>query len=294
MRNRGKELERQEEELDAMLENQQDDGMMPNFAEETPTTTEAEETPAPVAADPWESKYKTLQGKYNADIARTRDELNQLKTQLAEATRKPAIDPNQTLRSGFEYLVEGDIEQGTQAVMPAIDAMVENALSRHMAPLQEQARATAMSSFQAELSHRLPNWQEIDNSPAFSEFLDNIEPISGVTYREIGAQVFPSMNMDRTLAIYNTFLATQGKPQASSREIPAHLVVPGRSSAPQPVKPAQGNVTREQVQYAEKQLRLGKITEEQFDKVFDAFQSQGAPGSPRFTNGGNKWNDPME
>lgn len=150
---------------------------------------------------------------------------------------------------------------------------------------QNQQR-TAKQEFFAALGQRIPNWEAINADQRFHNWLLTPDPMTGIqpqTYLENAQQ---SLDVDRTTAIFNTYLsATGAPPQAQSRTAPTseleQQIAPGRSlTAPAPSANEARKWTRAEVKklYDDKLRGLFKGREAEFatlEKDFFAAQREG-------------------
>ncbi len=202
-----------------------------------PGTLEQQLAEATARAERAESQYKTLMGKYNAEIPRGAREVadlkrenTDLKAKLAQApaggTEAPAnaatpASPKADLPKATDPdnpydLTADEREYGTDMISVAEKIArkmvaseigdVRTKADSAAAALQQQARQT----FLGELDGLAPDWREINGDKAFAEFCDTIEPNSGLTWQEIIDRGQSGMNAVQVSGVFNAFRARKG------------------------------------------------------------------------------------
>lgn len=101
----------------------------------------------------------------------------------------------------------------------------------------------------------MPEWRNIDNDPAFMTWLEEVDPMSGHTRRELGISARDSLNAKRFAAIYTAFKDSQAK--STSVASPKRLLPNGVPSASTPTsQPKQAPVSLSEIkEYQSKQAR---------------------------------------
>lgn len=186
--------------------------------------------------------------------------------------------------ASIQPLKEEDFEPyGEELVQLArnFNALVnENQKLRDVVSTMYQDRQhTAEERFWNGLKEAVPDWEKLNNDPGFLRWLNDIDMASGQTRKELLDRHFYNLNPAGVAYFFNAYkqeagLATssqQQRPQQPAQEQP--VVMPDTGGAAPP-PPEQGNitVTREQMAKAAEDYSKGKITEEEFQKISDAFQ----------------------
>ena len=190
--------------------------------------------PAQPQVDPWEHKYKTLQGRYNSDVPKLQTQVSELKSQLETAIaklnevakppapqeKKPVADPQ-------------DVEAFGQDLVEMVQRVAERMFGGAAAEFQRQATAfeqrlvklegalkgttetvamTAEQAFFDRLAKLVPNWEEINVNQAFLAWLAEVDPVYGQPRQAALDVAQQSLNSERAANVFKAFMAAQ--PQA--------------------------------------------------------------------------------
>jgi len=191
--------------------------------------------PAPTQqqVDPWEHKYRTLQGRYNSDVPRLQAQVNELKAQLEQALaklnevskqqvekepkeRKLVADPQDVEAFGQDLveMVQRVAERlfGNAAIeVQRTFAQFEQRLSKLEDALRGTTQTVAMTAEQAffdRLTKLVPNWEEINSNQAFLDWLAEIDPVYGQPRQAALNVAQQTLNADRAANVFKAFLAT--------------------------------------------------------------------------------------
>lgn len=217
-----------------------------------PEVIETEPEPEPVKQsddDTWERKYKTLQGMYNADVPRLRNEVADLKTQLSTAITKLEAASQQTKADPVERLVtDKDVEdfggdlvdlikrQATEIAQAEVKRLQEeNAqLREELTGVSERQGDIARQNYFSDLGRIVPDYEEINTDQRFLDWLSEVDPLSGFQRQEYLTNAFNTYDVARTATLFNTFKELTGSTQAKPKQPPKELVrqvAPGTSKA---------------------------------------------------------------
>ncbi len=316
-------LERAEAEAEKLL-NPVPEGDEDKGTEETTTKTKVEETQElatpepeavvveptkevpvkevtpPVKSEDFEQKYRTLEGKYKAEIPRYQQEASDLReklrvanTQLAELQEK--INSSQTAKASEEIDADlqslSEIDPRVATVVSKIkkdyDEKVKNLEKKVGKGIEDKNRSVEtdidsirLMRFDEEMkAFGVPDWKEIDVDPKFAEFLS--EPLAYTGHTKL--EHLKAAADQRNAKIAAQFFLDYKKSLPPVKEdnkgnLTKNLAPPkGGSSAPA-VKPGQPTgLTRESYTKFMNDTARGKYnpkqwggkTEEQMDEIFD-------------------------
>lgn len=203
----------------------------------------ASSAPPPPPAD-WETKYKTLQGKYNAEVPRLTNQVreqgemlrnmheqltatqnllaslsSQQQTPQASATPPAAakrLVTDEEIKTFGPDLFDFIKRAAAESVLPAVDSRVD----ARIAPVTqkvEQVASTAATTAQrtakndrnsvlALLAAEVPKWAEQNEDPAFLEWLDQTDPYSGHPRGALLEQAFKAYDGPRVVAFFRGYL----------------------------------------------------------------------------------------
>lgn len=230
------------------------------------TTTSASTAPAtvPVGNEPpagdhetLEQKYRTLQGKYNAEVPRLHAEnkslanrLTSLEQLLASAPPPPAA-PTTTPQ---KLITDKDIEDygdsvdlmrrvsreedfAVQAKIDELTSLVRQ-LQSNVVPRLDQVTTrqaqTDEQQFWSELAAAVPNWQATNNDADFQSWLLEVDPLTGITRQTYLDDAQRNLDVQRVIKFFTLWSGISGAPPArtakpsAASELEAQ-VAPGRS-----------------------------------------------------------------
>ncbi|MBE9582158.1 MAG: hypothetical protein IMF18_11125, partial [Proteobacteria bacterium] len=191
-----------------------------------------------------------LQGKYDAEvprlIAENRDlrghsnelgqiigtlqaEVEKLKVEDKPPEQAPKIEAGKIAQ---ECLSEGELEELRATVDPEIlGKIISGAIQSQMQPLtqsmadiQGAQTKTVEDRFWDKIEATIPNWDAIDKSPEFNNWLNQNAPYTGMTRRQILQKAQLGLNATIVAEIFNDFVAFKG---SASGEIPPKAEKPG-------------------------------------------------------------------
>lgn len=172
--------------------------------------------------DKWETRYRVLQGKYNAEVPVLQrqnrelegrlDQMEQLLTSMREAPQgQPAGESLVSEEEIADYGPEFIDMVGRMARQVNRDEI--SRLNQTIAQLQGQlqnvggkVRKTEQESIYGQLDKNVENWREINRDPQFLEWLANRDPFSGLVRRDMLQEAFSRADAPRVIAFFNGFL----------------------------------------------------------------------------------------
>jgi hypothetical protein len=190
--------------------------------------------PPPPAEDPaiWEQRYRSLQGKYDAETRMTREIMaNQQKTmdQLI-ASRAEVVQPTTTApaiqQTPEEYLRSLGITEKEISdygdLLPIVARLAQNMIRPSAEKLEAElnrTRAAAGQTANAVLEDRkrmlfdtldrnpqIPGWRVLNNDDNFLAWLDSLDILSGVSRRNLMTDAFQKLDATRIAAIFGAYI----------------------------------------------------------------------------------------
>jgi hypothetical protein len=245
------------------------------LAQETPPQPPADDPPADPpaptpAADDWQHKFQTLQGKYNAEVPGLRGQVAQLQQQIDElktaqsATPTPApapAPPASTLITDEDTETYGDdLIDLMRRVVRETDAGEKARLTAEIADLRKQMAAQATevqtvvdtgtnerrAAYFTELAKAVPTYEEVDNDQSFKDWLLQPDEFSGLLRNEILQNAYYAFDAARTAKVFDQYLAQATPPPppppppVTPQDELASLVSPGQSRSAPVVTPDDG------------------------------------------------------
>jgi hypothetical protein len=226
------------------------------------------ETPAapPPAADNWEHKYNTLMGRYRKmgdQLRETTSQMSILQREVDElkAKRTPTQERAESLISQQERTEYGEdfLDVAARAAREKVDPELRE-LRNTVASLQGQLESQTRSSQQQSqkdvfnrLGAEIPEWQDINRSQDFLNWLALRDPMSGAIRNDLLQAAFNSFDGERVVRIFKGFLsdeatvAPQDRPaataptQSGSGKVPLEqFAAPGRAKTAAATPPPAG------------------------------------------------------
>lgn len=189
----------------------------------------------PVEAQPeidWEHRYKTLQGKYNAEIPRFQEQIRTYQQLLASSKDDSDDEEDEEEPSAPQtrFLKDEDISEYGEDFINVIKRAAKEEflpeitrLRKENEQLRSQVGGVASNIQQStrqrmleSMDKQLPKWREINQSQEFVGWLDGIDPFSGQRRHDLLLQAYEANNEARTLAFFKGFLNENA---AVSREV---------------------------------------------------------------------------
>jgi hypothetical protein len=261
--------------------------VVPQFQPPAPTP------PQPQNEADWEHQFKSLKGRYDRDQENTRRLQQTLLDQqrlLAQVGSPPPnapqgegsgvrfnvappppgrrVTPAEVTEYGAELMdVVG--RRAAEVYEPIIQQLASelNQVRRQVGGVQNTVVFDARVKMYDDLARAVPNWNAINDSPQFGQWLDQIDPISHRTRREFLNGAHNANQAGQVIDIFNTFLDAvgaarsagngagngagnpQGNPPASPQQFDLlQLAAPGRAKSGQTqAPPEKGIVYRSEI-----------------------------------------------
>jgi hypothetical protein len=222
-------VQRQAKEMEAL------DAEM--LAQETPPQPPTPEPPAepppapPPAADDWQQKFQTLQGKYNAELPPLRNQVANLQQQINELRAAPPATPEPPPAPpapATKLITDEDTETYGDDLIDLIrrvavetDAGEKAKMTGEIADLRKQMAAQATqvetvagnvtderrAKYFTDLASAVPTYDEVDNSQAWKDWLLQPDEFSGLLRNEILQTAYFAFDVERTAKVFNQFIA---------------------------------------------------------------------------------------
>lgn len=259
----------------------------------------------------WKQRYDTLQGKYNAEVGRVarenselRSQLQQLSTQVEQLTKSkqsapepdptPLVRPEDAENYGSDMIdlvrrVAQDTIQRREVELGQVikELRDENAeLKRSLESVEQRQGQTARERFIDQFSRLVPDWEAINQNPAFLSWLEQADPLTGQPRQILLDAAHSALDAPRVAAFFNAFKQETGRvapsPTADPQPNPQHQqrqaappevarqVQPGRSkvvSTPQVNEPATQIWTQNQIAQFYREASLGRYNPDEQARI---------------------------
>lgn len=203
--------------------------------------------PAPNTGDePWEARYRSLHGKYNAEIPRLnaalkerdaemqalREEVEALK---AAKDRQSLVKPEEIQEFG-EPLVDL-IRRAAREEVGAKDQEIAE-LKSQLKSIKSTSEQSVESTFYEKLAAAIPDWMTINDDPEFHSWLAEHDELTGYQRQELLLQAEKRKDAGRVARFFDAFKKTKSKTQVAAVDSLESQVPPvtSRADAPPPGK----------------------------------------------------------
>lgn len=256
--------------------------------------------PAPPSVEPatdWEARYRSLQGKYDAEIPQLRNELSSMRQLIANMEHKPpapAAEPSRTTTTVVEIpkeeveaygedLIAASQRWAAAKFQPEIEAL-RNEIAQLRGGQQQMTVDTAHERVHAGLDRdpELANWRQINSDPEFISWLNQVDPFSGAARVALLGQAYANGDAARCGRFFKSFIAehtathqppvstpTDTPPVGAERPTLESLAAPGRAAGtgPHGGAPAEKRVwTRADITAFYRDCSAGKYAHREADR----------------------------
>jgi hypothetical protein len=166
-----------------------------------------------------EQRYRTLQGIHNANMERARIERERLAAEVEELRRARDAQPPAAPESAVD---PKDADVFGEDLLQAVERMVRAMLTPVVRKFDERLQAvegkltnasamvaqTAEDVFWDALFKRVPDFQTVNSSQEFLDWLQQNDPVSGVQRQQLLDAAGKALNAERVVGIVNAFKAT--------------------------------------------------------------------------------------
>lgn len=215
--------------------------------EPTPVDTQAQAAdPVPPATksdstdDGYESRFKVLQGKYNAEVPRLSAENKDLKSKLteleqkldqmvAEKSREPLVKPEEIEEYG-EGLI--DVARRIAREELAVKQTEIDKLKDQIASLTSVTSQKVDKDFFGSLTDKVPDWEQINQDARFLAWLDEVDDLTGETRQNLLSRAEKSRDAERTAKFFQRFKDANKTWAAQATHSLDQQIAPPASPAP--------------------------------------------------------------
>lgn len=219
----------------------------------------------------WEARFKTLTGKYNAEVPRLhaalkeRDsKLNSL-TEEVEALKAKLTTPQEKLVKPEEVAEFGEplvdlIRRAAREEVQTKDTEIAE-LKRKLEQVSGTATANVEVNFYDRLAGAVPDWQSINDDPEFHTWLGETDELTGYQRQQILSQAEEKRDADRVARFFKAFKKVQQDKSAATTASLEAQVAPEATRTPETPK-GKKLWTRQEIAAFYAADRRGEYTEE--------------------------------
>lgn len=210
----------------------------------TDATPPAPPAPAPAQGDDekWEARYKTIAGKYNAEVPRLHQQLKERDSELkglkdrielleAASTKEPLVKPEEVQEFG-EPLVDL-IRRAAREEIGAKDVEIQQLKSK-LDSFEVKTTANTEAMFYEDLAKAVPDWMAINDDPEFHAWLREADDLTGMQRQQILGQAEQNRDAQRVARFFTAFKKVQEGTVAAASNTLEHQVAPTTSKVDAP------------------------------------------------------------
>jgi len=198
----------------------------------------------PAVGEDWEHRFKTLSGKYNAEVPNLHQQVKALNTQMKQmeldfkqaepAQKRPSVVTDDEYETFGEDLL-GVTQRQVDAGAAQSDERFKR-LEAENSRLREQMQQTEVSvgtmSFEKMLHRTVPDFEAINDNPQWVAWLDQVDPLLRAPRRVVAQQAFDSGDVEAISDYVKLFKQTTAPVKAdTSRATLEAQVAPSRTGS---------------------------------------------------------------
>jgi hypothetical protein len=169
--------------------------------------------------DPWEQRYKVIEGKYRAEVPRLNADNRELRQQLealqneVEQLKSRGTQEPSSLISAEDREKYGDdlldvIKRAAQEQVSAKDGEIAD-LKRQLESVTTTTAKSAEVSFFDQLGNLVPDWVAINGEDQFLKWLDEHDEFTGRTRQDLLSDAEKARDANRVAKFFTSWKATQ-------------------------------------------------------------------------------------
>ena len=224
------EVKPDEEQLDTEAEVTEE----PVAATPEPEEAKSADTSPTDVADEFEQKYKTLRGKYDAEVPRLHQQVRDLNGKLEELAKSLEAKPEPPTKSKekVSYVTDADRAEFGEELIDVQRRVAQEVSQEYtermeqqdavIQKLQEQLAKTGNDvgemSFTQRLHSVVPDFAEIDNDERWVAWLNEHDPMLRGPRRDQAAAAFQAGDVEAVLHYVNLFKESISEPETAPRQ----------------------------------------------------------------------------
>ena len=224
------EVKPDEEQLDTEAEVTEE----PVAATPEPEEAKSADTSPTDVADEFEQKYKTLRGKYDAEVPRLHQQVRDLNGKLDELAKSMEAKPEPPTKSKekVSYVTDADRAEFGEELIDVQRRVAQEVSQEYtermeqqdavIQKLQEQLAKTGNDvgemSFTQRLHSVVPDFAEIDNDERWVAWLNEHDPMLRGPRRDQAAAAFQAGDAEAVLHYVNLFKESIAQPEPAPRD----------------------------------------------------------------------------
>lgn len=176
----------------------------------------------------WETRYKHLEGKYRAEVPRLHNEVKELKALIDQMRASAEQSQQQKEPVAEKFVTPEDIESYGEELIDLqrrvareVSADFKQELDRlykENEQLKQQVQAVHGSSFEAQLSHVIPDWTTLNQNPEWIAWLDTFDPMIQGPRRAVAQEAYNRGDIQAIKTYVDIFRQMTKRPKKIDRQ----------------------------------------------------------------------------
>ena len=222
------------------------------------------------------SKFKVLQGKYNAEVPRLHKETRELADQVRnlqaqlETSQTPApvakdleaadLDIEAYAEYGEEFKTLAETVKSLTTRVETLDT--ENtSLKESITNVEVIQTNTDSEKFWVSLEAAVPDWEVINSNPDFVQWLQEVDPVSNLPRQTHLNDASETLNSNKTISIFKLFNDSVAKESNNNNQRNTNIArqaQPDSIDTPAPVSQTKRLYTQKEIKEFYKDVSTGK------------------------------------
>ena len=224
----------------------QDPAPTPAPSEPAATAPAAPAATSSEGDEKWDARYKTLHGKYNAEVPRLHSALKERDSKLnslteeVEALKQALAKPKESLVKPEEVNEFGEplvdlIRRAAREEVQTKDAEIA-ALKKRLESFEATTVQTREVSFFDKLNAAVPDWMAINDDPDFHAWLGEVDDLTEAKRQDILSAAEEKRDADRVARFFKAFKKVQENKSAAATASLDSQIAPVASRVEDPPK----------------------------------------------------------
>ena len=204
------------------------DGVQPVAEQVTPAQAQATSIPIEASGDEvtWERRFRTIQGKYDAEVPRLSSDLRTLQERLATVTaemdrikaqkteapkpKTPLVTDKDTEAFGSDLidLIDRKAREVADALVDARVGTLEGEnqkLRDQLGGVSERQASNDREAYFAKLAAQVPDFEALNVDQGFMDWLADKDPLSGFPRQEYLNKAWAAFDAAHTATLFNAY-----------------------------------------------------------------------------------------
>jgi hypothetical protein len=240
-----------------------------------------------VPEETWQQKYRTLEGKYSAEVPRLHTQLRELQAQIAEMREKPKEPESPKEPKTQKLVTDADVEAFGSDLIEVQRKVAREVAMEYLQEIEDLKSANEQLkqqlvktdnqigavSFETRLAQLVPDFEAINSDPKWVAWLDETDPILRGPRRNAAQDAFNRGDVEAIKDYVNLFKNQSPLPKADKRQSELERQIqPSKNSASAPPTSQKGKnySTVEIERMFQKVAELGKKGDSDAAKKLEA------------------------